>query len=114
MDETSLRRFKTLLQEAKEALEADLTQLQAEAAPVSPDVSLGRLTRQEALQAQSVAKESLHQREIRLRLVQAALRRVADGSYGECLECGETIATDRLEIQPEAALCVRCAQLRQG
>lgn len=41
--------------------------------------------------------------------IDAALARIADGSYGTCAECGEPIARARLEAQPEAVLCISCA-----
>ncbi len=41
--------------------------------------------------------------------VEAALARVADGSYGRCEQCGEEIAPARLEAMPAARLCMRCA-----
>lgn len=44
-----------------------------------------------------------------LRAVRAALRRIEDGSYGECANCGEKIPVKRLEIIPHAARCARCA-----
>lgn len=42
--------------------------------------------------------------------VEAALRRVTDASYGECIECGEAIPLARLEANPGAARCVPCQQ----
>ena len=42
--------------------------------------------------------------------VEAALRRVADGTYGECIDCGEAIPRARLEANPGAARCVPCQQ----
>lgn len=41
--------------------------------------------------------------------LQAALARVADGSYGECETCGEAIDEARLQALPEATHCMRCA-----
>lgn len=41
--------------------------------------------------------------------VKAALQRIEDGSYGECADCGEDIATERLQARPEASRCIRCA-----
>jgi len=38
-----------------------------------------------------------------------ALERIEDGSYGECVRCGNDIAAGRLEARPEAALCIECA-----
>jgi len=50
----------------------------------------------------------LHHEREGLRAVQDALARLADGTYGECLECGEPIGALRLSVLPEAALCVGC------
>lgn len=38
----------------------------------------------------------------------AALERLNDGEYGQCVECGEAIAPARLRVMPEVATCVRC------
>lgn len=40
--------------------------------------------------------------------MRAALRRIADGSYGVCVECGQTIGSTRLRVMPEVATCVDC------
>jgi len=42
--------------------------------------------------------------------IEAALDRVADGSYGRCLECAEPIADKRLAAVPTATLCIDCAE----
>jgi RNA polymerase-binding transcription factor DksA len=41
--------------------------------------------------------------------IDAALGRVADGSYGRCVTCGEPIAQARLAARPAATTCIRCA-----
>ena len=41
--------------------------------------------------------------------VDAALGRIAAGTYGVCLRCGEAIGVDRLRARPTAELCIRCA-----
>ncbi|MBL9019161.1 MAG: TraR/DksA C4-type zinc finger protein [Myxococcales bacterium] len=38
-----------------------------------------------------------------------ALRRLEAGRYGTCTECDAPIAAARLEVKPEAALCIDCA-----
>jgi DnaK suppressor protein len=50
--------------------------------------------------------------EDRLRLIEQALTRVENGTYGTCAECGEDIPTDRLKALPFAMLCVDCQQKR--
>lgn len=41
--------------------------------------------------------------------IDAALARIAAGTYGICLQCGEQISDARLEFVPDAALCKQCA-----
>ncbi len=43
-----------------------------------------------------------------LQAIERALRRVADGSYGLCLQCGTAIPAARLHAQPTAERCVGC------
>ena len=40
--------------------------------------------------------------------VEGALGRLASGSYGECIDCGERIAAARLKAYPAATRCVEC------
>lgn len=40
--------------------------------------------------------------------VQDALRRMRQGTYGICEDCGRPIAKERLEVLPQAARCVEC------
>lgn len=41
-----------------------------------------------------------------LRDIDSALRRMDDGSYGTCDECGQDIGFPRLEVQPTATRCI--------
>jgi len=40
--------------------------------------------------------------------VEAALRRVDEGTYGICARCGREISAERLEALPAATLCITC------
>lgn len=42
--------------------------------------------------------------------VDAALARLADGTYGSCLDCGAAVPVERLEVMPAARFCVACQQ----
>lgn len=42
--------------------------------------------------------------------IDAALQRIQDGSYGECVDCGAAIAEARLKAAPEAARCITCQE----
>jgi RNA polymerase-binding transcription factor DksA len=44
-----------------------------------------------------------------IRGIQAALERIAAGTYGICASCSEEIGAARLRAIPEATRCVKCA-----
>ena len=48
-----------------------------------------------------------------LNKVDAALRRLDDGSYGDCFECGDEIAEARLRALPFAVRCKDCEEARE-
>jgi DnaK suppressor protein len=50
----------------------------------------------------------LSQLEGRLARVQAAIRSIDKGRYGICERCGKDIPTERLEVRPDATLCLGC------
>ncbi|MFI0372635.1 TraR/DksA family transcriptional regulator [Actinomadura sp. 1N219] len=45
----------------------------------------------------------------RLADIDDALRRLDDGTYGVCEQCGGTIAAERLQARPFARTCFACA-----
>ena len=45
--------------------------------------------------------------------IDAALGRLADGSYGVCVQCGQPISPSRLEARPAARTCIGCAAARR-
>src|SRR5690348_15083169 len=45
-----------------------------------------------------------------LRLVQAALDRIAKGCYGICLHCDQEIRPKRLEAAPWSSYCIKCQE----
>jgi DnaK suppressor protein len=51
----------------------------------------------------------VQQAEAHLVEIDAALARVADGTYGVCAVCGRPIPEGRLEVRPTATTCVGCA-----
>lgn len=43
-----------------------------------------------------------------LKAIEAALDRIAAGTFGTCAKCGNPVATARLAVVPHAALCGDC------
>jgi DnaK suppressor protein len=101
-------RFESLLRERERETEEQLS-LNAEATrPVSLDAAIGRVTRVDAIQHQQMALHAKRRLGMQLEKIRAALRRLDDGTYGECALCGEDIDRGRLEVAPEAPTCLEC------
>jgi DnaK suppressor protein len=47
-----------------------------------------------------------------LRQIDAAIRKLAEGSYGRCERCGQDIGAARLAARPAATRCMSCASRR--
>lgn len=71
--------------------------------------AVGRLSRMDALQNQAMAKATQTRRTAQRQRIIAALARIDDDEFGYCEECGEEIATGRLDLDPAAPKCVSCA-----
>ncbi len=48
-----------------------------------------------------------------LQMVNGALGRMKDGSYGECLSCGREIGQKRLEAVPWTHFCIDCQTMAE-
>lgn len=70
----------------------------------------GRLSRMDALQGQAMSAAIQERRQEQIRQIDAALQRIEEGDYGHCLQCGEEIASKRLEYNPAVTLCLTCAE----
>jgi DnaK suppressor protein len=82
-------------------------------APVELDQqSVGRLSRMDAMQQQSMDLAREERRRQRLAILAAALRRMDEDEYGYCLSCGDDIAAARLAADPAATLCLDCQRGR--
>ncbi|MFG2746868.1 TraR/DksA family transcriptional regulator [Streptomyces chartreusis] len=71
------------------------------------------LGRRSAAQAEVHVKLAASARMV-LADVEAALQRMADGSYGACHLCRRAIEPERLTIVPQARYCARCQQVREA
>jgi DnaK suppressor protein len=101
---------KKLLAHRQEILK-DAASSEASRQPVQLDqTSVGRLSRVDAIQFQSMALETDRRRQAELQQIKAALKRIDEDDFGECQFCGEYIKAKRLEIDPSATICIDCAK----
>jgi DnaK suppressor protein len=45
--------------------------------------------------------------------IDEALRRIKEGTYGKCQQCGKDISVARLEAVPHARLCIACKEAEE-
>lgn len=94
-----------LVTELEESLHASA----AAAAPVVLDQSsVGRLSRMDAMQQQSMAKATRQKAQLRLTQCKVALSSFEREAYGLCRKCEEPIGYPRLSAKPEAPFCLAC------
>ena len=110
--EKELEEFSKLVTEQLAEVQASLELATDDAKPVDLGLSIGRLSRVDALQQQHMAVARRRDLETRRSQLRAALARIEAGSFGECLSCEEPIGLGRLRARPESTLCRDCQQSR--
>ena len=98
----------------KEELEKRLAELQARLTSIKADVTKSH-SGDSAEQAQERENDEVvdaigNETAQSIRVIQSALERISEGTYGACESCGEDIGQARLNAVPEATRCVNCAQ----
>ena len=93
-----------LLQEERQVKDelAHLRELMLDEVDIDPDEGDAEITEREKNAALIGVLEN------RLQDLQRALRSIEKGSYGICARCGNPIEPGRLEVKPDATLCVSC------
>jgi len=61
-----------------------------------------------------LAARTLEREAKSLMQIGAALKRIADGEYGICLDCEESISPKRLAAVPWAAYCLHCQEMHDA
>ena len=93
-----------------EELQSSLESLEDASKAVQPSISIGRLTRMDAIGSQKVNEHILSQNRTAMLTLENALNRIEKGTYGQCVRCAKEIPIGRLRHVPEALMCVPCAE----
>ena len=106
MDTGHIKRVRAILENQRDALSRRLHSRNAiaveKAADTMDEVGLA--------EEQDLATRILERDFADIRLVEAALTRIKNGTYGLCLRCDEKISLNRLRVMPHAAFCVNCQE----
>ncbi len=107
MNERDLTQLKKLLSRRREELlngsDCNLEGL-LEPDEISPDI----VDQASRVHERNFAYRLCHRNNRHLREIERALRRIEEGLYGICEECGEDIAVKRLKARPTARYCIDC------
>jgi DnaK suppressor protein len=110
VNKATLKKFKTLLtdkrdeilKKAKQTLEQDMA-LDTDDLPDEMDLASSEYLQSFTFRLRGREKSFLDK-------IEKALKKIEDGSFGVCEECGEEISVKRLEARPETTLCIRCKE----
>ncbi|MEZ6023986.1 MAG: TraR/DksA family transcriptional regulator [Hyphomonadaceae bacterium] len=94
-----------------EELRAASAQTEDDRKPVALDqTSVGRLSRMDSMQVQAMAVAQEKRRHDAIKRIESTIARIDADEYGDCIKCGEEIGEGRLQVDPTAPTCIRCAR----
>jgi DnaK suppressor protein len=108
LNKRDLRRFKKLLDEQRDSLLGSARRALSGDIHVDPDDfpdEMDSASSEVNLQFTGRLRE---REQGLLSKIDAALEKIEDGVYGECISCGEDIGVARLRARPVAELCIEC------
>lgn len=115
----NVERFRQLLEEERGRKQALLSSLRQDIASVSAAREGSNVDDEHDPEGSTIAFELsqasalLERSRSGLEQIEAALRRIADGSYGTCVVCGSAISEGRLEARPWTPFCINHASGRR-
>lgn len=98
-------RLNALIIKSKE----EIIELEEVCKPISPENSIGRISRMDAINNKSVAEAALRTKKKKLDQMETALKSVDKSEFGMCKACKRPIPIKRLIYMPESTKCVACA-----
>ena len=108
MKKKDLDTLKELLLEEKKKIMRHLEEI-SDSSVAELDTSTGDPVDIASLEINQNSLQKIGKRELNhLKKIDAALKKMDEGTYGECESCGEPIAVARLMARPVAQLCIDC------
>lgn len=95
---------------AIEKTKRSISDYREQSQPISPDDSIGRVSRMDAINNKTVTEASLRQAEGKLNNLERVLSQLGTADFGVCISCRNPIPIERIVFRPESLYCVRCAR----
>ena len=104
------KELKAAITQRIDEIEVNIKSLEETSKPVAPDRAIGRITRMDAMQQQKMQEANLNTARNNIVKLQEGLRKIEEGSFGECHYCKGMIGFERLKALPESNMCIGCAE----
>ena len=78
--------------------------------PSAPDCAIGRVSRMDAINNNSINLAALRKNEDKLKGLKYMLSKIDDDDFGLCERCKQPIPIQRLLFMPQSRFCVNCSQ----
>ena len=114
MDRKSIERFKKSLQVRHRELQSGVAQTEQNLRGAQNDYGKDEGDRANTSLAREIDLEKKSRDRALLASVDAALKRISEGTFGYCLNCGQEIGPKRLEAIPWVRHCITCQELIDG
>lgn len=109
MNKTTLKKFKKIFEAQKSGMLFN-DRIVREDFSVNSDDRYDEIDQAATDIEQSMRMRLCNREILYIKKVNEALKRIEDGTFGECEDCGEDIELKRLEARPTATLCVSCKE----
>jgi len=108
MRKRELDKFRKLLTEQRAQIVQHVQSAEPDESHVDPDDFPDEVDTASSEVSRAVQGRMRERERALLAKIDGALRKLDDGSYGECERCGEDIGIKRLRARPVAELCIDC------
>ena len=95
-------------QEILERKQTELTRVWQQRADIAIEKSADQMDEIQYASERDLAIRHVDRESALLRQVKAALGRIQDGSFGNCIDCDSEISPERLAAVPWAPRCIKC------
>ncbi len=109
MDDQERKLLKEKIIETLAKTKEEIVELEEMTKPISPENSIGRVSRMDAINNKSVAEAALRSSRRKLNNLEYALTQIEAADFGNCTMCKRPIPPMRLMLMPQSRRCVRCA-----
>ncbi|MGP1561198.1 MAG: RNA polymerase-binding protein DksA [Helicobacteraceae bacterium] len=106
-----LERFKKILEDQKEQIRKNIEEASNEMESLSGRGIADEID-QASISADSMIDSAISRQQAEaMRNIERALKKIENGTYGQCEMCSEPISLERLKVKPHAKFCIDCREI---